>query len=306
VRLKYALDLDSVLCTVRFNGNGSLFAFTDGKIVFIMCTHDGSLVGTVTIPRNPASEDAPPRAICFSPDGRFLAVSAPQHAIIAIEVSTLRVVATLEAHKNSVSAIAFFHNGTKFVSGGFDGKLCVWSVPEFKLWRLVEHATHGAVTKDEMIVALAVGSDDEYLAVGFMNGAVGMYETTFTQPISTFVAHSEFLLNVVISPQDMIATASHDKTAKLWALRGVASCRQVLKGHKDYVLAIAFAANGSVVFTGSKDETIKGWNQKTGDLLFTLKGHKNTVFQIDAHPTENKILACSGDGLVCLWEYTLP
>jgi WD40 repeat protein len=305
-RLRYALDLGSVLCTVRFNHTGSHFAFTDGKVVFLMCSADGSLVGTVEIPRSPHQEDPPPRSICFSPNGRYIAVAAPQYVITVIEVGPLHVIGQLDAHKHHISSIVFFSDGRQLITGGFDGKLCLWSVPELKLLRMIEHGASGGGGKDEMIVAVALGTDDEYIAVGFMSGSVGMYEPTFSQPMSTFLAHSEFLLNVVISPMDLIATASHDTTAKLWTLRGVASCKQVLRGHTDFVLTVAFPPKDQVVFTGSKDETIRCWSQKTGEQLFILHGHKNTVFQIDAHPKERWIVACSGDGLVCMWEYFLP
>jgi WD40 repeat protein len=157
-----------------------------------------------------------------------------------------------------------------------------------------------------MVVSIAFSSDDEFIAVGFMSGTIGIYEPTFQQPMSSFQAHSALLLNVVISNSDVIATASQDKTAKLWVIRGVASCKQVLQGHSDFVLAIAFSPRESVVFTGSKDETIKGWNQKTGEMMFTLTGHKNTLFQIDHHPLERTIVSCGGDGLVCAWDYDLP
>jgi WD40 repeat protein len=133
-----------------------------------------------------------------------------------------------------------------------------------------------------------------------------MYDQTFSQPMSSFQGHQQYLLNVVISPQDMIATASHDKTVKLWTLRGVASCKQTLRGHTDYVLAIAFAPRDPLLFTGSKDETIKCWSQKTGECLFTVNGPRNTLFQLDHHPSERTFISCSGDGLVCAWDYVLP
>jgi hypothetical protein len=305
IKLRYALDLNTVLCTVRFNHTGSHFAFTDGKVVFLVATADGSLVGTLDVPRAHIPDEPPPRCIRFSPTGRYIAVSGPQYILTFIDTSPLRVIGQLDNHKHFISSIVFFKDGTQMLSGGFDGKICVWSVPDLKLLKVVEHGSAGSVGKDEMIVALSLGSDDEYIAVGFMSGVVGMYEPTFSQPMSTFHAHPEFLLNVVISPNDMIGTASHDTTAKLWALRGVASCKQVLRGHTDFVLALAFAPHDPVVFSGSKDETIRCWSQKTGEQLFVLHGHTNTVFQIDAHPTERSIVACSGDGLVCVWEYFL-
>jgi WD40 repeat protein len=304
VRLRYSLSLDTILCAVRFNSDGSQFAFADGKLVFFVNSADGSVAATCEIPRGaqPQSESLP-RCLCFSPDSKFLIVGGQTSATIAINVAQRQVAKVLDIPDHVVSTIGFIHDG-RMVTGGFDGKLCVWGVPGFDLIRVIQHGTEGKPTKDEMVVAVAV--DEDFVGVGFMSGTIGIYEPSFTQPMISFQAHNEFLLNLVISRAGMVATASHDKTAKLWVIRGVASCKQTLQGHRDYVLTIAFPPRDPVVFTGSKDETIKCWNQKTGDLLFTIKGHNNTLFQIDHHPTERTIVSCGGDGLICVWEYDLP
>jgi WD40 repeat protein len=305
VRLRYSLSTEAILCTIKFNSDGSMFSFTDGKTVYLVNQVDGVIVGTSAIPRAPRAQgEQLSRAICFSPDSKFLAAAGPSNTTVIIEVATRKVVKTLEVHRNLVSTIAFFKDGRRFLTGGFDGKLCLWSLPDFQLIKTIQHGSEPQ--KEEMIAAIAIGVDDEYVAVGFMNGSVGLYDPAFSQPMTSFQAHTEFLLNVVISKDDLIATASHDRTAKLWLVRGVSSCRQTLTGHNDCVLAIAFSPKDPVLFTGSKDETIKCWHQKTGDNLFTLTGHRNTLFQIDHHPTERTIVSCSGDGLVCVWDYSLP
>jgi WD40 repeat protein len=304
VRLRYALTLETILCAVRFNSDGSQIAFADGKLIFFVNSADGSVAATCEIPRGGEPPgDSLPRCLCFSPDSKFLIVGGQTSATIAINVAQRQVVKILDIPGHVVSTIGFIQDG-RMVTGGFDGKLCIWSVPGFDLIRVIQHGTEGKLTKDEMVVAVAV--DEDFIGVGFMSGTIGIYEPSFTQPMISFHAHNEFLLNLIISRAGMMATASHDKTAKLWVIRGVASCKQTLQGHGDYVLAIAFPPRDPVVFTGSKDETIKCWNQKTGDLLFTINGHKNTLFQIDHHPTERTIVSCGGDGLVCVWEYDLP
>ena len=64
-------------------------------------------------------------------------------------------------------------------------------------------------------------------------------------------------------------------------------------GHNDYVLTVCFSPNDPLILTGSKDETIKGWDEETGELLFTLKTEQNTVFQIDHHPFSKTFISCS-------------
>jgi WD40 repeat protein len=305
IRLRYSLTLESVLCTIRFIPDGSQIAFTDGRTVYFISQTDGSTVGTSDLGRSlpEPSTEAVSRALCFSPDSKFLAVSGPNNSTSVIEVATRRRVATLEKHRNIVSTIDFFKTSARFVTGGFDGQLCVWNIPDFKLSQAIQHGLEG---KEEMIAAVAVAPEDQYLVVGFMSGTVGLYDPTFSQPMASFQAHAAFLFNVTVSNDEMLATGSHDRTTKLWVVRGIPSCRFVLSGHTDSVLAIAFAPRDPVVFTGSKDETIKCWNRLTGECLLTVTGHKNTLFQVDHHPSERVIVSCSGDGLVCVWDYVLP
>jgi WD40 repeat protein len=307
VRLRYAIAMDSILCALKFNCDGSLIAFSDRKAVFLIASGDGEVVGKCEVPAlSPQQSDPLPRSICFSADSRFLAVSGQSASVLVIEVASRSIKTSLNLPHHVVSSIAFFQDGHAMVTGGFDGKLCLWSVPEFQLMKVIQHGIEGQTQKKDMIVAVAFGKGDLFLGVAFMNGMVGIYEKTFSQPMASFQAHTDILLSLAISPEDVIATASHDKTAQLWSVRGVAARKHVLRGHEDYVLTVAFAPQDPVVFTGSKDETIKCWSQKTGENLFTVRGHRNTLFQLDHHPTDRTIVSCGGDGLLCVWDYDLP
>jgi WD40 repeat protein len=307
VRLRYALRMEAILCAVHFNHDGSLFSFTDGAAVFFVRSADGRLVGTCELPRPRSADDGHARAIRFSHDSQLLAVSGPGTSVTVVAVQPRQVVTTLDAHTNPVSTVAFFRKSPRLVTGAFDRKLCVWNTHDFRLLKSIAHGNEAAAGgTDDMIVAIAISADDEYVAVGFMNGVIGIYEPTFSQPMTSFAAHQEFLLNIAISSNNIIATASHDATAKLWTVRGIASCRQKLAGHTDYVLGVTFSPMDPIVFTGSKDETIKCWSVKHGANLFTLIAHKNTLFQIDHHPMQRTIVSCSGDGVICIWDYALP
>ena len=46
-----------------------------------------------------------------------------------------------------------------------------------------------------------------------------------------------------------------------------------LKGHSDFVRSVVFNSNGTILASGSNDNTIKLWNIKTQKEIATLKGH---------------------------------
>jgi WD40 repeat protein len=105
---------------------------------------------------------------------------------------------------------------------------------------------------------------------------------------------------VAISPQgSIIATASQDKTVKLWKPDG--TLLKTLKGHDAQVYAVAFTPDSQIIASGSEDKTIKLWKQD-GTLLKTLKGHSKAVKGVSISPNGEMIASASWDGTVKLWK----
>jgi WD40 repeat protein len=184
----------------------------------------------------------------------------------------------------------------------------LWDLSNFRLIRKIEHGTviDSVRSKDEKIVEVARACGDSYIVVGFMNGDVGIYDLQFLQPMNKFGAHGQLVMNLAAAKrQPLLATCSHDQTIKIWSLRGVATCKRTLLGHRDFVLTVCFANKEQYVLSGAKDETIRLWNHENGHMLFTIRAHRNTLFEIDHHPRENCFASCSGDGLVCVWKYSI-
>ena len=77
----------------------------------------------------------------------------------------------------------------------------------------------------------------------------------------------------------IVASGSNDhRTVRLWDVRD-GTCQKVLQGHTDRVGSVQFSpvdvslpsGAGSILVSGSQDETIKLWNPTTGDCLKTLR-----------------------------------
>lgn len=107
------------------------------------------------------------------------------------------------------------------------------------------------------------------------------------------------ILWVTFSPDgQIIASASTDKTVKLWRLDG--TLLGTLSGHQDSVAGVTFSPDGQTIASASADKTVKLW-QLDGTLLGTLSGHSEMVNKVSFSPDGQTIASASDDKTVKIW-----
>ena len=66
--------------------------------------------------------------------------------------------------------------------------------------------------------------------------------------------------------------------------------------------SVAYSPDGKSIVSGSRDETIKIWDAKSGQLLSTLIGHKDSVFSVAYSPDGKSIISGSWDKTIKIWD----
>ena len=119
--------------------------------------------------------------------------------------------------------------------------------------------------------------------------------------------HAEGLTDARFSPNgNLIITASHDKTAKLWAMRGGdahdGELLLSLEGHEAKVTTAAISPNNQRILTVSEDKTAKLWEVSSGKLLLTFSGHTREIPRAEFSPDGRSLITASWDKTAKLWD----
>ncbi len=114
-------------------------------------------------------------------------------------------------------------------------------------------------------------------------------------------AHEKVIHAIDISPNnDFLATASHDKTAKIWDLASGETIG-ILRGHKRPVYDISFCGYDRLVTTCSGDQTAKVWSLDEFSCQRTYEGHSGAVQRISFLDRNQFIIGAGADGLIKIW-----
>ena len=135
-----------------------------------------------------------------------------------------------------------------------------------------------------------------------LSGVTKLWEMPqVTNKIAVLKDHKERATDVVFSPvDDCLATASADRTAKLWKTDG--TLLQTFEGHLDRLARVAFHPSGKYLGTTSFDKTWRLWDINTGAELLLQEGHSRSVYGI-AFQQDGALAASSGlDSLARVWD----
>ncbi|MBW4573837.1 MAG: CHAT domain-containing protein [Aphanothece sp. CMT-3BRIN-NPC111] len=111
--------------------------------------------------------------------------------------------------------------------------------------------------------------------------------------------HQGAVYSVSYSPDGQtLASASADKTIKLWRKDGTAIA--TLTGHQGAIYSVSFSPDGQTLASASTDQTIKLW-RKDGTAIATLTGHQGAIYSVSFSPDGQTLASASADKTIKLW-----
>ena len=89
---------------------------------------------------------------------------------------------------------------------------------------------------------------------------------------------------MIISPDcKWLATASADRTVKVWDMRDNFACLQTLSGHQRWVWDAVFSSDSNYLVSASSDQTARLWDLEQGETIRHYTGHHKAVTTVAIH-----------------------
>ncbi|GAU93924.1 hypothetical protein RvY_05784 [Ramazzottius varieornatus] len=218
-------------------------------------------------------------ALAISPDGSILVV-AIMNKIHVYEISTGDFLAVLSRHYSPVSRLAFSTEGRFFVSAGQDGMVLVWKTAE--VFTMGASSSPQVVSTQGRIEDVVFAGSDCGLSLMALVGsdhACRVYETLSASqgPLGTFL----FRKPLVALTGNLSATnlAISDDSGMVYRLPLITeearsafpqimsendwNQRHQFSGHTKTVRCLQFNTDGSLLVTGSDDNTVRIWQVKS-------------------------------------------
>jgi WD40 repeat protein len=187
-------------------------------------------------------------------------------------------------------------DGRVFASGSYGGRITIYDAQAFDALKMFP------VSSSVSSVSFSPKGDQIAYSTKF---AVHVLDWQQERIVTTYDGHIGYVKSVDFSShQSTIASASVDKTIKLW------QGGSVIPHHDDMpagILSVCFSADGERIITGSRDETVMIWDAHTGEFVESFQGRHDgdAIYAMALSPTSSLVVSHRGLDLR-LWDYHNP
>jgi len=303
---------------VRFSKDGLWLATGGGHDTHIFNVRTGTLRCTLLYQNG--NNTGYTTSVCFSPDGKYLAM-AVSNGLIQVnffkygslvgglvcwgthipsilpsqiwDITHKYIDYTFEGHQRTVNSVDFSHDGSFIVLGSNDGTV--------RIWNMNTHESKVFPIPDDLgyVECVAVSPADRFVAAAFKR-VVYIWDLETRTLIDCLRGHDHLVYSVAFTPDGKgLVSCSLDKTLKYWEFstalsdtheigRQFSKCMQDFTGHWDEVMSVAISHDGQWIVSGSADCGVQFWDR-----------HGRTHLMLQGHHAEGTPLPCqSSDGLM--------
>ena len=278
---------------------GRRVSFTPSGRRIVASRSDGVQIWDLTSNRVPKSIKSYSGTFALSPDGTKVIVARGRDSMTPViyDVITNRSIAVLKGHSQRITNVGFSSDGKTVISSSLDRSVRFWNAATGKqVGRLHGDYDWAAYTPGERnVLAITPKGRVHICAID------GKTQTELSGVAKGAFAYSPNAKTIVF------ARGEDSKVPVVFDVRSGAKLLS-LKGHTAAVYTVRFNADGSRIFTGGSDGTIRIWDSTTGITALSLDAHArlkgtHAVSDIRFNPRHHQqFVSASTRGSLVLWD----
>jgi WD40 repeat protein/energy-coupling factor transporter ATP-binding protein EcfA2 len=190
--------------------------------------------------------------ISFTPDSKGF--YARDNAGRSIKFSDLTSVKEIIKPSTKINAITLHPNGTALAGAGDDGSVYLWDIQNQYAEQEIKHV-------GDHVMSIAFSPNGEKIILGDNTGVVKIINPTNHTIEHTLTGHSSSIEKIQFNHQrSFMATASKDKTVRLWNTSRWQEQPIILSDHRDWIWGVTFTPDDQQLMAciQSSTETVKG------------------------------------------------
>src|SRR5258708_6674923 len=192
----------------------------------------------------------------------------------------------LRNHPRLVCSLAYSPDGARLASAFRDE--CIW------VWSTVAGTKLFSKDLPSVCIFVVYSPDGSQIACALDNGSIYMCDANGAGEPRHLSGHKKRVNSLTFSPYGMrLASASEDKTIRVWDNVTSNPTVRILKGHTDTVDSIVFSRDGTRLASASYDHTLRIWDVASGDQIGSATV-PDVISCVAFHPDgERVVLACN-------------
>ncbi|ODN73143.1 hypothetical protein L202_07709 [Cryptococcus amylolentus CBS 6039] len=212
------------------------------------------------------------------------------------------IVSLSGAHGGELTACVFDPSGETLAACSVDRSISLWKT-------YPPHTNYGILPNVHKtpVLDIAYSLDSETLYSGAADGTLIWTDLRTGERLSRLSAHYGPLnsLSVTISGgRELVLSGGDDGMARVWdfSLDAKDPVAEFDDGRDCPVTAVAWSSDGNQAFVGGVDNEIKVWDLRTCTILFTLRGHTDTIASLSLSPNGHYLASYSLDSVLIIYD----